>query len=1262
MAPMRIVYPPELPITAKRTEIVAAVRRHRVVIVSGETGCGKSTQIPKMCLEAGRGRRGRIAVTQPRRIAAITIAHRIAEEMGETIGRTVGYKIRFEDKSSSVSVIKILTDGMLLAETQSDPRLLEYDTIVIDEAHERSLNIDFLLGIVQTLLSRRADLKLIITSATLDIEKFSEAFGEPPVIEVSGRMYPVEVEYRVPDSEEEEEDLDYVDMAAEAVDYLKKEKPPGDILVFMPTEQDILETCDILQGRKFSGTSVLPLFARLPGGQQGRVYTVTGPKIVVATNVAETSLTIPGIKYVVDTGLARISQYLPGAGINSLPIRPVSRSSADQRKGRCGRVAKGLCVRLYPEKDYEERPRFTPPEILRSNLAEVILRMLFLNLGHPSRFPFVDKPTARMVEDGFATLVELGAVRPRGPDYELTERGKRMARIPLDPRISRMLLEALEEGVLREVAVIASALSIRDPRERPPEKAREADAAHAPFRDPDSDFLTLLNIWDRFHADWASMRSTGQKRRFCHEHFLSFPRMREWAYIHDQILDILRELRLPVGPAARADISPQRYAAIHKSAASGLLSHVAVLKEKHQYTAAKGREAMLFPGSSLFAKPPGWVVAAEIVQTARVYLRTAARIEPAWLEALGGELCRYSYHDPAWDKGRGEVRANERVTLFGLEIVSGRPIPFGPIDSEASHKIFVRDGLLAGEIKEPFAFLKHNLALRARFESLEDKLRRRDIVADEKELAEFYSRRLPGIYDIKGLKNVLKRHGGDHFLRMTENDIVRYIPSERQLDFYPDSLQAGELKLRAAYKFLPGAEEDGITLRVRTDQLALLPVEPLEWGIPGAFREKIVELVQGLPQRYRKFLVPAAESADIIVREMPRGEGSLYDSLAKFVKRRFHAEIPGSAWAEVEIPKHLDIRLSVIGPDGREVVSGRDLVVLKGFKPEIPVADTASAGWKKALEKWEREGVETWDFGPLPESIPLGGGAAAYPALAPAARGAALRLFKTREEAAAIHAQGLEALLLPKFAKDLKYMERHLALPEEFERAALFFGGKAAVEKMMLESLKARVFRRDIRTPEEFESCSAGAVRALFEVGKTLLDITTRILEEYQKVRKEITVVIGKGEGRKAVVEAADRIRSDLESLVPKNFLGVYPPERLAHLPRYLEALRLRTERAKYSPDKDRKKGEEAAPFLQAYEEVLTRTGGKGSPVLAAALEDFRRAVEEFMVSLFAPEIKTAFPISAKRLAEKLRVLKSLAEAEAPSRPRPKIGAVPKIR
>ncbi len=1244
-------YPPDLPISRRRHEIVQTIRRHRVVIITGETGCGKSTQIPKMCLEAGRGVRGRIAVTQPRRIAAVTIAQRIAEEMGETVGRTVGYKIRFEDRSSPETLIKVVTDGMLLAETQADGRLREYDTIIIDEAHERSLNIDFLLGIVKMLLAKRSDLKLVITSATLDIQKFVEAFDGAPVLEVSGRMYPVAVEYRVPDAGEKE-DLDYVDMAAAAVDEIKRGKPPGDILVFLPTEQDILETCEILEGRRYSGTTVLPLFARLSGPQQGRVYSVVGPKIVVATNVAETSLTIPGIKYVVDSGLARISQYLPGAGINSLPIRPISGASADQRKGRCGRVAEGLCVRLYDRDDFESRPRFTPPEILRSNLAEVILRMLSLNLGHPAQFPFVDKPTARMIDDGFETLLELGAVRKRGAEYQLTERGRRMAQIPLDPRLSRMLIEAVAENCLREVAVVASALSIRDPRERPPEKAAQADACHAPFREPESDFLTLLRIWDRYHNDWQGLRSTAQKRRFCHEHFLSFPRMREWTYIHDQIREILREQKFPLGRTQPVEMSKQIYGAIHRSVASGLLSHVAVLKEGKMYTAVRGREAMLFPGSSLFGKPPGWIVAAEIVETSRLFVRTAARIEPGWLEALGGDLCLRAYDNPRWDKTKGEVRADERVTLFGLEIVSRRETPYGPINPEAAHKIFVREALLGGQLREPLGFLKRNLELRSRFAALEEKMRRRDILVPEAELAEFYTKRLVGIFDLKGLRKRIEKQGGEAFLIMEEKDVVRAKPAASEIVRYPDDLNFGGRRIRAQYRFLPAAEDDGVTIRVKAEALPQIQIGPLEWGIPGYFPEKILELVKGLPQRYRKALVPAAERADIIVREMPRVQGSLFEALAKFVKQRFRAELPAAVWAAVELPKHLKIRLSILDAAGAEIASGRDYEKLLGLRPKVPVADTGSSSWKKTCDQWERSGVTDWEFETIPDSLGIGGGVSAYPALEPGPSGVNLRLFKTKEEAAAVHPRGVEDLLGRKYAKDLKFMERVLDLPEEHQRAALYFGGKAAVEKSILAALRIRVFRRDIRTREEFLTCADGVVKALFAEGQVLLEAAKRALSAYQGVRADLYTMAMTHQGNKAVEGIVETIRGELEAIMPRNFPEIHSAERLARLPAYLEAIRIRAERAKNSPEKEQKKAAEIAPFTDALAGLDKRVGASGSAEIKASLESLRWLIEEYKIAVFAPEVGTAGTVSAKRLTDILREVRTKIESEIPAPPK----------
>jgi len=656
----------QLPIFSAKDAIVQAIRDGQVTIISGETGSGKSTQIPKMCLEAGQGISGKIGCTQPRRIAATTIAHRIAEELSEEIGRSVGYKIRFTDRTSPRAYIKVMTDGMLLAETQRDPWLSEYDTIIVDEAHERSLNIDLLLGLLKTLLPRRRELKVIITSATIDTEKFTTAFEGAAVIEVKGRLYPVEVEYRPADPKlEEAGEISYVDMAVQAVENLRRERAPGDILVFMPTEQDIRETCALLEARKLPQTTVLPLFARLTKQQQQRVFaSFKGNKIVVATNVAETSLTIPNIKYVVDTGLARIPRYLPRSRTTSMAISPISKSSAEQRKGRCGRVRAGVCIRLYSADDYESRSEFTSPEILRSNLAEVILKMLSLRVSNVASFPFLDTPRPRSIKDGLDLLIELGAIEKRDKAITLTVRGKIMARMPLDPQISRIILEAAREGCVEEVAVIASALSIQDPRERPLDKADQADQMHTPFKDPDSDFITLLNIWNRYHRSLDAFKTQSKMRKYCREHFLSFNRMRDWRDIHEQITSIVKGHRGDPHfkeKTHRSRTPDSHYAKIHRSILSGYLFNIATKQDRNMYQAAKGREVMIFPGSTLFNRGCAWIVAAEMVKTSRLFARTAARIEPGWLEPLGGSLCRSSYSEPHWVKSRDEVRAYEQV-------------------------------------------------------------------------------------------------------------------------------------------------------------------------------------------------------------------------------------------------------------------------------------------------------------------------------------------------------------------------------------------------------------------------------------------------------------------------------------------------------------------------------------------------------------------------------------------------------------------------
>jgi ATP-dependent helicase HrpA len=1236
-----VSFPKELPISRRADEIIRTIRDHRVVIVAGETGSGKSTQLPKMCLKAGRGLSGQIACTQPRRIAAITIAHRIAEELHETLGRSVGYKIRFRDRAAPEGYIKLMTDGMLLAETQSDPRLDAYDTLIVDEAHERSLNIDFLLGIIRTLIETRPELKIVITSATLDTAKFSKAFRNAPVIEVSGRQYPVALEYRPAESFAmgKSDEGDYVELAARAVDLIKKKRSRGDILVFMPTEQDILESCERLEGRKYAGTTVLPLYARLPGTQQGKVYHVKGSKIVVATNVAETSLTIPGIRYVVDTGLARIAQYQPGTRINSLPVSPISRSSADQRAGRCGRVQDGVCFRLYSEKSFASRLEFTPPEILRSNLAEVILRMIDLRLGHPAEFPFVDPPKSTNIKDGYDTLVELGAIqRTKGKGYALTEKGRIMARMPLDPKISRMLLEAREEGCMREVAVIAAALSIRDPRERPPEQTEQADSIHAPFRHPDSDFLTLLNIWDRYHGKLEKLTSRRKQRRFCQEHFLSFSRMREWVHVHTQIQAILLELRVPLGRIERLEIGKELYAGIHRSILSGYLSHIAVLKEKNIYTAAKGREPMVFPGSTLFGRSRPWIVATEMVRTSRLFARTAARIEPGWLEALGGELCRYSYSGAHWDKKRGEVRAAERVTLFGLEIVRDRAVSYARIHPDEAHEIFVRSALVEGELNDPPDFLRHNLSLVERITEMEEKLRRRGLLVGEDLLAEFYSRRLPGMTDERSLRRCLKQAAGSEFLKMKETDLLQALPDDSELAGFPDSIQLGEMRLTMNYRFAPGEKEDGATLKVPSSVIRQIPPQALEWGIPGLFQERIAALVKGLPKRYRKLLVPISEKVEIFLRELTPDEVSLFEELSRLARRLFQVDIPASAWAEAEVPPHLKMRIAVLGSKGSELGSGRDLTALQNQRWPAPEPDVTEE-WGEARKAWERQGMRDWDVPDLPAAISIGPFVEAYPGFVPGTQGVGLKLFATQCEALDSHRKGIRALLTIRFGKDLEFLRRYLILPEDQHSTALYFGGKEALEQALFEALQRESLEKNLRSRQEFEAYTDGLNPRMVEAGHAFTLALVQILGEYQKTRTVLGEIKKSQSERQPVMELLQELLQTVQALIPKDFLLRYPLDRLQHLPRYLEAVRLRAERGRIDPAKDRNKAEQAARFEQEYRRLVQEMNTEFSPERRAALEEFRWMLEEFKVSLFAPELKTAVPVSSKRLSLKLKAI-----------------------
>ncbi|MFO7645875.1 MAG: ATP-dependent RNA helicase HrpA [Desulfosarcina sp.] len=1248
-----------LPITAAKTAIIQSIQNHSVTIIAGETGSGKTTQIPKFCLAAGRGIDGKIACTQPRRIAATTVAERIAEELGEALGRSVGYKIRFQDQAAPEAYIKVVTDGMLLAETQRDPWLNEYDTIIVDEAHERSLNIDLVLGILKQLIPKRKNLRLIITSATIDTEKFSKAFDDAPVIEVCGRLYPVTTRYFSPSADSAgNDDRTPVELALSAVEQVAVLSDRGDILIFMPTEQDIRETCEALAGRAYRHTLILPLFARLSAGEQRRVFAGTAArKVIVATNVAETSITIPGIKYVVDTGLARISQYVPRSRTTSLPVVPISRSSADQRKGRCGRVANGVCIRLYTEEDYLNRPLFTQPEILRSNLAEVILRMIALNLGAVADFPFIDPPAEKSVRDGFDLLLELGAVQrsdsPRqGPALaSLTANGRMMARLPIDPRLSRMLIEARKEGCLGPVVVIAAALSIQDVRERPLDQEAQADRAHQRFVEPLSDFVTLLNIWQAVCESGDRPRSMNELRQFCRRHFLSFRRIREWRDIHGQITAVLREQRFDRSAAnARSIKDPAvghpsgdgafhpRYTAIHRAILSGFLSNIAMQKERVFYRAAKDREVMLFPGSGLFKQPGAWIVAAEMVETSRLYARKAAVIDATWLESLGGELCRRSWSDPHWERSREEVVAREQVTLFGLPIVQDRRVAFGRIDSQRAAEIFIRAALVAGDVKQPLGFMRHNAEQVAAVQHLEDRIRRRDILVDDEVLVDFYRDRLPHVSDMRTLKHLIRKSGGDGFLRLDQDQLIRYAPDPEVLDQFPRQLELGNRVLDCDYRFDPGGEADGVTVTIPTEATGDLPRQRLDWLVPGLLTEKITTLIKGLPKALRVKLVPVAETVQTIVRAMPRGGESLPTALSRFIQHHFQVDIPAHVWPVGELPDHLKMRVAITDAKGRVVASGRDESLLDR-KPSDPVLP---ADLPEAVRQWERPAISTWDFGDLPQVLIFDDSSGApwrlYPRLAVDGPDIRLRLFTHLKAADEAHRQGVAALLARRFQDDLKFLKKNLKLPTLLKRQAHYFGGLAAIEKQLFQSVTRELLAHPILCAAEYNArIDTLAALPLHQGGRDLHEAVIAVVEAYHEVRCRILDVANPGGAPSVLGQFLQAVQGELMRLVPDNFVSLYDRQRLMHLVRYMRALSIRVQRGSVDMEKDRSRQAMVAPVTEQLNRMLQTMHAFTSVEKRAAVEAFFWMIEEFKVSIYAQEVGTDGPVSLKRLNARMR-------------------------
>ncbi|MBF0209392.1 MAG: ATP-dependent RNA helicase HrpA [Desulfamplus sp.] len=1293
-----INYIKELPITDKKDEIIEAIKKNRVVIIAGETGSGKTTQIPKFCIATGRGVKKKIGCTQPRRIAAINVAARIAEELGQSFENFVGYKIRFDDTSASDTIIKVMTDGILLAEAQRDPFLNEYDTIIVDEAHERSLNIDFTLGILRGLIKKRNDLKVIITSATIDTEKFSKAFNNAPIIEVSGRMYPVEVRYltqqrfdqtekdsilgefdfyqaqqtqgnqHYQQAQDDQDDQSYVEAAVEAVEMINRESRQGDILIFMPTEQDITETIELLRGRNWVGVTVLPLYARLSALEQSKIFhRGVGRKIIVSTNVAETSLTIPGIKYVVDTGLARVPHYSPRTRTTALPVTPISRSSADQRKGRCGRVENGICIRLYDEQNYNSRAMFTSPEILRSNLAEVILRMISLNLGDVSSFPFIDMPSPKSIKDGFDTLLEIGAIeKGKTKGYQLTQKGKIMAQIPVDPKLSRILIEAHARGCLQEAAIIASALSISDPRQRPQDKMQQADQKHAAFKDPASDFITLLNIWSSCYGDKSDLKSRSSVRKFCKDNYLSFRRMREWSDIYRQIILVLNEHGVIANKKSEHTSGGEFYASLHKSILCGYLSSIAHKKEKNLYQAAKGQKAMIFPGSSIFNKAGNWIVAAEYVETSQLFARVAATIDVDWLEELGSGLCTYSWSSPHWEKKRGEVVAKEQVSLFGLIIVSERSVAYGKINPVEAGEIFIRHALVLGEIDRKFGFMMHNQKLIEELQEVEEKMRKRDILVTEEDIYLFYQSRLErDFYNIKTFAKYIKDKKDDSFLRMSLEDLRKKSVDEEHLAGFPDTIKIGDLGAYLEYDFKPGAETDGVTLKLPATTATRFIANQadsssIDWLVPGLFREKILALIKNLPKSHRIKLLPASQKADIIATEIQNRGRPLFYELSRFVKERFNANIPPSAWSDEGIEPHLKMRISLRDDEDKEIAASRDLDALKPYVEESGYDFQSSDGLKSAKSRWEIDNVISWDFldrlnlKSLSHSIKLeskdGINRVVFELfLALVAENldslninqnpkVALRLFRRADEAEEAHKEGIRNLFIICYPNDMEALKKDIKGATRLKSYSQFFGGFDRLNQALYRSITRHLFWCNIRTKEDFEAHAAQNLPKLYQTGQEFISKVIEICQEYQVAMEALQNIALKNMNRSNLYALIENLELELKELVPPNFLDLYQYNRLKELKRYILSLKIRAERAVVDMVRDQKRWAEVSKYVDKLQNVQKKLSEDGSSSfefskeLIEAVDNLFFMIQEYKVSLFAQELKTAIKISAARL------------------------------
>lgn len=1228
-----INYPPQLPVAQQRDDIKQAIEKHQVVVVAGETGSGKTTQLPKMLLEMGYGRRGVIGHTQPRRLAARSVAARIGEELKDSQQQQVGYKIRFQDKTAPTTAIKLMTDGMLLSELQNDALLLQYDAIIIDEAHERSLNIDFLLGVLHQLLPKRPDLKLIITSATIETERFSRHFNNAPVLTVSGRTYPVEVRYRPP-AEGKASETDLLQGILDAVQELQAEGP-GDILIFASGEREIRDYAESINELQLSDTEVLPLYARLSSHEQNRVFqSHSKRRVVIATNVAETSLTVPGIRYVIDPGTVRISRYSYRTKVQRLPIEPISQASANQRKGRCGRIAAGICIRLYSEEDFAGRPEYTDPEILRTNLAAVILQMSALRLGDIRAFPFVQKPDERFVKDGLNLLEEIHAIEAgrKQSQPRLTETGRQLSKLPLDPRLARMVIAAQQHGCVREMLIITAALSIQDPRERPHDAKQKADQWHQRFADKSSDFNGYLNLWN-YLTEQQKVLSGNQFRKQLGREFLHFMRIREWQDVYTQSRQSARELGLSINQ------EPATYEQVHRAILSGLISQIGLKEQKHEYQGTRQSRFHIFPGSHLFGKPPKWLVSAELVETSKLFARVNAAVEPDWIEQAAHHLVKHQYLEPHFEARQGSVVADQQVSLLGLILVGRRRVQYGPVAPAKAREIFIREALVQGQIKRQLPFIKHNLKLIESVQTLEAKSRRRDILVDEQELFDAYEKHLPaGIYTEKLLAGWWHKASKKQpdLLFFERDDLIGADTSHITEQDYPEFWRQGNLRLPLTYHFEPNAEDDGVSVNIQLAILNQVQDQGFDWHIPALREDRVAALIKSLPKPIRRNFVPAPNYASAVVADIEPLQGRLTEAMTEKLRRMSGVTIADDAWNEDAVPPHLRMNFKIF--DGKTVVKqGRDLDALKaGLSDTVQQRLDQSAG-----EQVKRDDIEDWDFAQLPEVITeqqQGFEIKAYPGLTVAAddKAIAIQLYDSAAEAAQAHRHGLRELVLKQVPSPVKYLQKSLS---NKAKLAMYFNPWGKVDALIKDCIAAAVdelineYALDnnlVRDEQSFKQLKEQVRAELNDRVERIAGYVESCLLLSQNIRKQL-----KGKIPLDQIQSRGDVQKQLDQLVFKGFVSQLGAERLVDVERYLAALQKRLQKLPVDPNKDRLMTLALDKLEQDYQKLEKQQG----KVVPEAVREIYWMLQELRVSFFAQTLGTQYPVSEKRVRNAMKEL-----------------------